>query len=103
DDVGTMRLEREELRRNSLLLEHLFQVLRSRLLASRRIGGVHAHERLEVTKRLFLDARPVRLSGRLCRNGDRRDYRGRARDDVRKNESRHGAHGNTAQKAAKTA
>ena len=61
DDVGPVRLEREELRRNAFLVEHLLQVLDGRPLVAGRVAGVDAQQRLEVAHRLFFDLRPVRL------------------------------------------
>ena len=78
DHVGPVRLEREELRRNAFLVEHLLDVLRGGQLLARRIAGVEPQQRLVVAHRLFFERRPVR---RLWRLSDRhRCPRERCRD-----------------------
>ena len=61
DEFGPMRFLREQLHRDAFGFEHLLEVIDDRLLAARRIGGVHLDDGLEVLQRLGFDLRPVRL------------------------------------------
>ncbi len=67
-----MRLDGEHLDRDPFLLEYLLEILGRLALRARRIGGVHAQERLEVLHRLCLDLRPIR-SVRLLGDDGRGD------------------------------
>ena len=48
--------------RNAFLVEHLLEVVGRRLLASRRVAGVEAQQRLEVAHGLVFELGPVRLT-----------------------------------------
>ena len=56
-----MRLEGEYLDWNPLTLQHAFQVVDGRLLASGRVAGVEANQRLEVVECLGVGPGPVGL------------------------------------------
>ena len=86
DDVRTLGLEGQDLGRDALRLEHLLQIVGRRLLVAGRVGRVHAHERLKVAERFFVELRRVGwlrcLSGRSDdREGDHEQavaHRGRS-------------------------
>ena len=73
DHVGTARLEGQDLGGDAVRLEHLLQILGRRLLVAGRIGRVHAHERLKMPERFFVELRGVGWRWRLSGGGGDRE------------------------------
>ena len=68
DDVGALRVEREDLRRDAGLVEHAFEILGDDVLVAGRVARVEAQHRLELLHHLRLERLPVGLRRRLREN-----------------------------------
>ena len=65
-DIGTMRLDREHLDRNPVVLEHLAHVVGRRLFVAWRVARVEPNQRLKMAHRFFLERGPVGRFGLLA-------------------------------------
>ena len=67
---------------NALLFEDLLEVVGGGLLVAGRVARVHAHQRLEMTHRLLLDASPIRARRLLPLHGNGDEKERGNEDDV---------------------
>ena len=84
DDVRPLRIEREDLRRDAFLVEHLLEVVDRQALVAGRIAGVEPQHRLKVLHDLVFERRSSRVrrapaSARMAASNERRSASERQR------------------------